>query len=85
VSTSEILGPIDEITLLRKMTSRLCIIFYGILEEFWWPTKTVKSVSLKIVKIYHTGNFAQLFIYINKNSLDKNELPLYLTCIPYHS
>jgi len=44
VSASEILGPIDEMTLLRKKTSKQCIKFYGILDEFGQPTK-LKSVS----------------------------------------
>ena len=39
VSASEILGPTDEMTLLRKMMSKQWITFYGIFEEFCRPTK----------------------------------------------
>jgi len=85
VSASEILGPIDVMTLLRKMTSKQYITFYGIFEEFCWPTKTVKNVTMsklfKVVKLDHI--FAQLFIYINNNSLDKNVSPLHLACIAF--
>ena len=85
MSAPEIFGPIDEMTLLRKMTSKQCITFYCIFEELCRPTKMVKPIqcqnSLKIVK--NIIFFAQLFIYINNNSLDKNVSPLYFTCIPF--
>jgi len=46
VSASEILGPITDMTLLRKLTPKQCITFHGIFRSFSGLQKWLKNVSM---------------------------------------